>query len=157
MQTIGFRAETGVVHYAVVDSALGPEALRMPADGKVLLQGDEPSPKALHLLRTQLITIIQSYKLDGAGVRLSDKPQGPANVLGMLKRARVEGVILEAIGACGLSAVAGASATIKSKMKTKTAIREYAEQDSIRGIDLSAKKNKILREAVVAAISALGK
>jgi hypothetical protein len=152
MKAIGFRAEKTVLWFAVIDSDKPKELL---ADGKVAIQGGGLA-ESFVLLRTEVLNLLKTYKPNRGAIRLSDRPKGAANVLSMLCRARVEGVAIEAAGAHGLDLVTGASPTIKSGLKTKTAIRDYAAQDDLRGIDLSKKKNPNFREAVVAALSILG-
>lgn len=154
MRTIGFRVEKSQVWFAVVD-ATSDDPAKMPADGKLMIQ-DGPLSESFVLLRTDVLNLLKTYKPARGAIRLTDRPKGSANVLSMVARGRVEGVIIEAAGAYGLDLVTGGSPTIKSNLKTKKAIREYIEQDDVRGIDLSGKKNKIFREAVVAAVSVNG-
>jgi hypothetical protein len=154
MRSIGFRAEKALVRFAVVESG-SDSAMALVADDKFMVPEDAPLSDSLTQLRTQLLSAFSRYKPDIAGIRLSDRPQGQSNIQSLFSRARIEGVVIEAAGAAGIKIVPGASATIKSGMKTKRAIREYTDDDEIRGIDLSNKKNQNLREAVIAAISVL--
>lgn len=154
MRAIGFRVDSATaVHYAVVD---GPAENPMLADdGKLVLAPDGAG--ALKLLRTQLLSLLSAQQPAIAAIRFADRPKGRANPLAMLPRARVEGVVMEAVATFGITVFSGPAATIKSGMKTKSPLSRYTESDDVRGIDLSKKRNKFLREAVVAAISALGR
>ena len=64
---------------------------------------------------------------------------------------------MEASASKGVKVVSGPAGTIKSGMKTKTPLKQYAELDEVRGIDLSHKRNPALREAVYAALAAIGR
>jgi hypothetical protein len=154
MRTIGIRAEPTVLHFAIVDGE--PSAPKLFATDKLLLQQQCSGAEALSILRTQFLNVLNQNKPEAALVRLPDRPKGQTNVLSMFERARVEGVILESLASFGIPVIGGMSQTIKSKMKTKRPIREYVKEDDIRGIDLRKIKNKSRREAIIAAISALG-
>jgi hypothetical protein len=64
---------------------------------------------------------------------------------------------MEASASKGIKVISGPAVTIKAGMKTKKSLSSYAEMDEVRGIDLSQKKNPVLREAIYAAIAALGR
>ncbi len=154
MRSIGFRAEKEQVAFAVVDCD-GNGNCELHADGKLSVAGDETS-KALALFRNEVMNVISKYKPVAIGMRTSDNPKQTRFFQAMLSRARVEGVILEAAGFRSIKVHYGASSTIKAGMGTKKRLSTYTSADSIRGIDLSGKKNVIVREAVLAALAALG-
>jgi len=153
MRALGFRAEKTLVHFAVLDDSK-PGTV---TTDKLKLKGDRPTAPELGLLRNEVRNLIDTYKPDAVGLRLSDKPQSMRYIQSSFDRARVEGVVMEAAASKNVKVVAGASATIKSGMKTKRPLREYADVDEVKGIDLSDKKNESLRDAVYAALAAMGK
>jgi len=155
MRAIGFRVEKEAVHYAEVSGTQGSPVL--DDHDKIRLQQGVDISEALALLRTHLCTLFEAQSPDVVGVRLADRPHRNANVMAMLVRARVEGVVLEAAGAKGVPVLAGASTTLKSGLKTKTSLRDYVDGDEFRNVDLSSVRNAMSREAIVAAVSAMGR
>ena len=154
MRAIGFRAEKNSLHFAVIDESTDPPECDTD---KLKIQGGKPTAKELALLRTEVLNLIETHSPDVIGVRTSDKPQSMRYAQSLFERARIEGVVMEASASKGISVVAGPSATIKSGMKTKTKLSDYSDVDEIRGIDLTGKRNASLRDAVYAALAALGK
>jgi hypothetical protein len=156
MKSIGFRAEKSVVWYVVLEGVDDPR--KIIDEGKLAIADDEHVGKEFVLLRTQLINLLKERKPDVGGLRTSDAPQQTGSILSMFARSRVEGIVLLAAAECGLSLLAGPSATMKSGMGTKTPLKKYVSASEIRGIDLSARgrKGEQYREAVVAALAALG-
>jgi len=108
--------------------------------------------KALSWYRDRLLHIIGQYHPANVAVRYQEI-QGKANATAARKRARIEGVILEAANSRALPVMTGALDTISAKLKTKSA-KNYLQQDDLRGLDWS-KLNDHRREAVLVAVSAL--
>lgn len=155
MRAIGFRADRTTVHWFAVEGT-PEEAVSLGSD-KIRLQAGSAEAEAFPILRTQILSLFTQFQPDIVMVRAPERPQGLSNIAGIFARARIEGVILEAAGSQNIKAIAALSQTIKSGMGTKTPVRSYVASDQLRGIDLSDKKNALLREAAIVAISGLGK
>jgi hypothetical protein len=154
MRSIGFRAETDLVHFAIVDG--DPHSAVLLAHEKLLIQQECRRSDAFSILRTQLHSVFATHAPGIAAVRCSDRPKGQSHILSLFDRARIEGVILEACGSFGIPAIPAMSPTIKSGLHTKRAVKEYVVEETIREIDLSSIKNPNRREAIIVAISVLG-
>ena len=156
MRAIGFRvAGKTAVHYAVVSGS--KEHAVLEDRGKITLQQNDDLPMILADLRSRLLPLFQDHAPEGIGVRLADLGgRQKTNAHSVAARSRSEGVILEVAGTERIATVAGPNATIKSKLKTKTSVRGYADSDDeFRGIDLAEIRNKEQREAIIVAVAAL--
>lgn len=156
MKAIGFRAEADGVRYVVLEGDADPRAI--VADGKIEVGERRNICEELRMLRTEVANVLKTFQPDRGGIRLSDTPQHMANIQSSFTRARIEGVVLLVAGEFGMALKAGAAGTMKSGMKTKTSLRDYAKADELRGIDLTIRGRKSVeyRDAVIAALAALG-
>ncbi len=154
MRAIGFRAEKTVVHVATVDDSSDPPHCSFQ---KFAIDAKKPTAEELTHLRVAVVNAIDTFHPDCVGVRTSDQPKVMRYFQSYLDRARVEGVIMEAAASKGLTVTAGPATTIKSGMGTKHSLKKYANLDKVREIDLSGHKNESDREAVYAALAAIGR
>lgn len=156
MRAIGFRAESGHVNWAVVSGTKEHPVIEQ--DGKVKVPKSADLAEAFSDVHQNLMSVIKSQRANVASIRIAEtyfgrKPSSKT-LGGMFARARLEGVVLLACHAQGVPVVAGQLATIRAGLKSKSA-SAYLDQDDFRGIDWSSKKAKEMREAILAAASAL--
>lgn len=150
MKAIGFRAEPSALHWGVVEGTPENPVLVAADTAEIPVAFDEP--EALAWVRGQVLQLIKTYSVGAAAVRYPEtfKRSSPASID---KRCRIEGVVIEAARALGITALTGALATISKNLGSSRA-KKYLESDSLRGLDWSAHpKNQ--REAILVAASAL--
>jgi hypothetical protein len=157
MKAIGFRAEKDMVYWAVVEGTTDDPVLIEHSKFKAPVSYDEPN--ALVWFRGNLRTLLAAKKPDIVACRCAEpflkaKP-APNAFASMLARARIEGVVLEVSRSEGIKVQAGALAVIRTGLGTKSA-KAYLKGDDLRGLDWSKIRNEKIREAILAAASALG-
>ncbi|ALB43108.1 MULTISPECIES: hypothetical protein [unclassified Anabaena] len=115
VRAIGFRVEPQTVNYAVVEGT---------KQQPILIFQDKMSPpnsydkesSQLVWYRERLLTIIEEYQPQFAAIRLPEPSSfKTANKDSLLKRARIEGVILEGLGKKGIECMVAALTTISKK------------------------------------------
>jgi hypothetical protein len=147
---LGFRAEPSAINWAVVEGFLQAPVLVAADHAAAPATYDEPA--ALAWFRAQVLHLIQTYSPQLAAVRYPETFMR-STTLQSDKRCRVEGVVIEAAGSCGIRVLTGALATISKNLGSKGA-KKYLETDELRGLDWS-KHPKNQREAILVAASAL--
>lgn len=156
MPTIGFRAEKDKVHFAIVkgtrQSPILVDANKFSAPAAYSLG------EALAWYRDRVHALVTQHHPVRGTVRLSEtflarKPT-PTSLDSMFARARIEGVLLEALASKQVSVSCGKLQQIASGLGTKTA-KHYLDEDEVRGLDWSSIKNANTREAILAAVSIL--
>src|SRR6266853_3731708 len=130
---LGIRVEPSCIHWAVVEGRRDLPILIATDDATAPVQWDEA--KALSWYRERILHIIGQYHPATVAVRYQE-PKGRAAGNSGRKRARIEGVVLEAANSRALPVVTGALVTISAKLKTKSA-KKYLDHDDLRGLDWS--------------------
>lgn len=155
MRTIGFRAEKLELRWVVIEGDSPP--LTVVDEGDIKLGESRPIADELVLLRTAVLNVLKTYKPSKGAVRICGRPPGMGNIQSLFTRARIEGVVLEAAASIGMPIKASLEPTVKAGMKAGKSLSEYASQDEVRGIDMTARgrKNSIFKDAVFAAISVM--
>ena len=155
MNAVGFRVEKDKVHWALVSGMTENPVL--VADDKFSAPKTYGEAEQLAWYRQRIRMLIEDRKPDVAAVRYSEtflqhKPK-PNVFASMLKRARIEGVVVESASSLGLPVLTGALGTISAGLGSKRA-KGYLEAADLRGIDLS-KRPQNRREAILVAVAAL--
>ncbi|MEH1916884.1 hypothetical protein [Nostoc sp.] len=154
IKAIGFRVEPQTVNYAVVEGT---------KQEPILITHDKMSPPnsydkesdKLVWYRERLFTIIEEYQPQSGAIRLPEPSSfGKSKIDSLLKRARIEGVILEGLGKKGIECIVGALTTISSEINSKSA-KQYLSNDDFRSLDWSNIKNINQREAILVAVTQL--
>ncbi len=157
MRALGLRAENGTVYWAVVEGS---------SNAPVLAANDKlKSPKAyseadsLLWFSVNVKTLFLAHSPNVVAVRQSEtflqfKPK-PNVLASMLSRARIEGALLASASESGLRILSGNLTTIRAALSTKSA-KAYLDGDEVRGLDWSHIKNEKVKEAILAAVAALG-
>lgn len=157
MRTFGFRAEKDKVFYAIVEGS---------QDEPVLLEHDKFSaptsyslPQQLSWYRNRVQTLIQRHSPSSVCVRQAETriPRKPSvkALESMFTRAKIEGVLLEAVDNTNTDIHSGKMQNLASKLGSRSA-KKYLENNNIRGVDLEKIKNNSMKEAILAAIAVLG-
>jgi hypothetical protein len=149
-RALGFRVEPSGVNWAVIEDRGGVPALIAAESASAPTTYDEAH--ALAYYRERVLFIVQNYAPDIVAVRYPE-PVGRTSGDAMRRRARIEGVVLEAAASEGLSLYTGALVTISSSLKTKSA-KTHLNEEEFRGLDW-AKYNGMLREAMLVAIASM--
>ncbi|ABA20778.1 hypothetical protein Ava_1154 [Trichormus variabilis ATCC 29413] len=153
VKAIGFRAETQTVNYAVVKGTK-KEPILIVNDKMTPPKSYEKESQQLVWYRDRLLTIIEQYQPQFGAIRLPEPSSFPrANKDSLLKRARIEGVILEVLGEKRIDCILGAFKTISSGINSQSA-KKYLSHDEFRGIDWSD-MNQNQQEAILAAVTQL--
>jgi hypothetical protein len=151
MKAIGFRVEPKRVHWAVVRRD-GDQRVR---EGLGVL----PAPasffeaQALDWYRNHVNTLLDQYKADKVAVRYAEPSARQGQPTSAHRRARIEGVILEASYSKGKEIVTGPWATWSALLKTKSA-KEYLARDYVRGVS-QTDADEYKKEALLAAMAVL--
>jgi hypothetical protein len=154
MSALGFRAEKDAVHWAVVGRQ--GDTYRVIADGRLAAPKSYEEVNGLAWYRERIQSLVQQYGAVKAAIRYAETYLGPIRktaLASLFKRARLEGVLAEALASRGIPVGTGAMQQIGSRMGSRSA-KHYVEGGEFRGLDLSD-KNKYLQEAIVAAASML--
>ncbi|MFY9294883.1 MAG: hypothetical protein WAP03_30000 [Methylorubrum rhodinum] len=149
MITIGIRAAPKAVIFAVYDAdaraLLNVEDIRIPAAFA--------TPDALKYLRSNLLDVLREFRVERAGVRITEAAAQGVNV----ERVQIEGVIQEAFASSDLAAyyvgqIASISARVgidRGRFKPLVAGEEAYEVENWDGMSKEA------REAVLCAVGAV--
>lgn len=148
-RALGFRAESGRIHWAVVDGT--PEAPILFANDSAAAPVNLDEAAALSWYSDRVKLVVKTYKPGAAAIRTAE-PISKANNTGARRRLRIEGVLLQTLDSCNLKVTLGALATISGKLGTQA--KRYIESGEFRGLDLS-KMQPPRREAILVAVAAL--
>lgn len=151
MTSLGIRAETSAVNWAVVTGSTDEPVLVATETASAPVSYDEAG--ALGWFRNALAQLIETYSPEVVAIRSPETVRGPSLQTSMHRRCRVEGVIMETAQSSGLKVVVGPLATISKNLGTRAA-KHYLETTELRGIDWS-KHPKNRREAILAGASVL--
>jgi Holliday junction resolvasome RuvABC endonuclease subunit len=154
VRAIGFRVEPQTVNYAVVEGTKQEPILILYNKISPPKSYDQESSQ-LVWYRERLLTIIEQYQPQYAAIRFPEPNSfNKTKVEPLLKRARIEGVILESLGNKGIECIAGALQKISSEINSKSA-KQYLSNDNFRNLDWSNIKNGNQREAILVAVTQL--
>jgi hypothetical protein len=148
MITIGIRAAPRVVTFAVYDSdaeaVLNVEEIKIPAAFS--------KPEGLKYARSNLLDVLREYRVERAGVRITE-PNADPNI----DRVQLEGVIQEAFASSDLAGYyVGQIASISARIGIpKTAFKPYVEGEENYPVDNWAGMSREKREAVLTALGAV--
>jgi hypothetical protein len=154
IKAIGFRVEAKTVHYAIVGGTkLVP----------TLFYHDKMTPPSsydkeccqLAWYRDRLFNIIVEYQPKLGAIRFPEPcSYASANIDSLLKRARIEGVILEFLWGQNVECIGAAFKTISSELNCKKA-KDCLKHENFRTLDWSEIKNQNRRESILVAITQL--
>ena len=150
-RAIGFRAESDCVHWAVVEGT--KDAPVLVGNGVVPAQAGLCEAAVLSRFAERVHSLVNAHNPSAGMVRSIEPTAKPNRSEGPRRRLRVEGVLLQTMDACGLTASVGALATISGNLNVDSA-KAFLDAKDCRGIDLSSLKPNT-REAVLVAIAAL--
>jgi hypothetical protein len=148
MRTIGIRARPDVVTFAVMNadkSFSTVERIHMP-------KSFEP-PEALKHLRSILLDVLSEYKIQAAGVRVTEPLSKSLNV----ERIQIEGVIQEAFASSDLLGYyVGQISSISARLGVDRTQFKRMVDDGVNVLDIAgwASMSKEAREAVLCALGA---
>lgn len=157
MNGIGFRAGSKEVYWAVV--SLDGSEYHLTHVDRIRSAKVDDLAQSLADYRSQIISIYDEYNITAAGIRTAEpiaRTMGAAAREGAIKRNRVEGVILESMAGKGFPYVIGPSSTLKSKVGGRQSMKGYVEADEFHGIDGWEALSSERKEAVYAAVAAIG-
>ena len=149
-RVLGIRVEPSSINWAIVEGTRELPILVAADDANAPAQWDEAN--ALSWYRERVLHIIEQYNPAIVAVRYQE-PKGRAAGNAGRKRARIEGIVLEASNSRAIPVKTGALVTISANLKTKSA-KIYLSRDDLRGLDWS-KQNPLRREAILVAVSVL--
>ena len=147
MITIGIRAAPKAVTFAVYDTVEGAilniEAIKIPAAFE--------TPAALKYVRSNLLDVLREYKVERAGVRITESLAAPN-----IERIQIEGVIQEAFASSELqSYYVGQIASISKRLGIdRKKFKPLADGKEDPGVENWKKMEKEQREAVLCAMGA---
>ncbi|WP_143392811.1 crossover junction endodeoxyribonuclease RuvC [Fimbriiglobus ruber] len=151
MIAIGFRADPGSIFWAVVQGMNAP--LTLVASGKLLLPTSYVEAAALSWSRSQVKNLLKEYRPEHSAVRYPETNARTKHVVSAHKRARIEGVILEALSSDNIPVLTGPLVTMSSHLGTESA-KKYVDTGEFRGLNCSEMDSN-LREAVMVAAAVL--
>lgn len=153
MVSIGLRVGTSEINYTVFEGTFNRpklvvnEKLRQPASYSV--------PEALSYYRNQMMSIIKEYKIVACGIRVAEPlSRFKGSSEGSIKRANIEGVMMETFASLGIELRIGTNATFAPLFDVKS-IKDLIDSDEFKGIKQWVKLNKDFKEASIAGIASL--
>ncbi len=147
MITIGIRAAPKVVTFAIYDAdeeaIVNVEEIKIPAAFE--------TPAALKYVRSNLLDVLREYKVESAGIRVTEGLATPN-----IERIQIEGVILEAFASSELrSYYVGQIASISKRIGIdREDFKPFADGKKDPGVENWTKMSKEAREAILCAMGA---
>ncbi len=146
MVTIGIRAKPTAVTFVVIDG----DEVRNVEDIEIPRAFD--TPDALKYVRNNLLDILREYRVEAAGVRVTESNAQSLNVA----RIQLEGVIQEAFASSSLKGYyVGQIASISARIgMDRTDFKKMVDGENKLKIDSWETLSKEAREAVLCALGA---
>lgn len=148
MITIGLRAAPGAVTFAIYDSEkkeiLNVEVIKIPAAFS--------TPDGLKYLRSNLLDVLREYKVQQAGVRITEPNAQRLNI----ERIQIEGVLQEAFASSDLkNYYVGQISSISSRVGiARIEFKPLVDGEKQYDIEGWDKMTREAREAVLCAVGA---
>jgi Holliday junction resolvasome RuvABC endonuclease subunit len=149
MITLGIRAKPDSITFAIIDigvsNIVNVETVKIP---KAL-----PNPEALKYLRNTILDILREYKVERAGIRITESNAQQLNI----RRLQIEGVIQEAFASSDLDAYfCGQISSISARLGfDRSYFKPYVDGDRrYEEVENWASLSKEEREAVLTALGA---
>jgi hypothetical protein len=152
MVALGIRAEPSALHWALVEGTCDQPILSACETIQSPKTFDEPA--SLAWLRKQILALIEDHAVTVVGLRMTEPTARGAARESARRRARMEGVIIEAAESAGRGLVSGALATIGRHLGTPRP-KDYLAEAQLRGLDWSG-RTALQREAILVGVAALG-
>ena len=149
MITIGIRAGTKAVTFAVYDSEEGAilnvEDIKIPAAFS--------TPDGLKYLRNNILDVLREFQVEQAGVRVTE----PTAKSQKIERIQIEGVVQEAFASSELKAYyVGQISSISARLNIpRDQFKPLAEGEADFGVENWSKMSKEQREAILCAVGAI--
>lgn len=149
MITIGIRARTKAVTFAVYDSEEGAilnvEDIKIPAAFS--------TPDGLKYLRNNILDVLREFQVEQAGVRVTE----PTAKSQKIERIQIEGVVQEAFASSELKAYyVGQISSISARLNIpRDQFKPLAEGEVDFGVENWSKMSKEQREAILCAVGAI--
>jgi Holliday junction resolvasome RuvABC endonuclease subunit len=153
-KVIGFRVKAPSIYWAVVEGT---------KNNPVLVEHDIITPpeiyanyeaKQLSWCRVRILQILIENQPTIAAIRYPEPQSFRSPGPSLLQRARIEGVIIEAISSHKIEVVPQVLKTTSSLLESKSA-KAYLSQHALRGLDWSNIKPAERKEAILVAAAAL--
>ena len=154
IKAIGFRVEATTVHYAIVGGTK-----QLPT----LFYHDKMTPPSsydkeccqLAWYRDRLLNIIAEYQPKLGAIRFPERSSyAAANIDSLLRRARIEGVILEVLWGQNVECRGTVFKRMSSDLNCKKA-KDYLKHENFRTLDWSKIKNEDRRLSILVAVTQL--
>jgi hypothetical protein len=148
MITIGIRAQPAGLVFAVYDSDLeamvNVEEIRVPAAFDV--------PEGLKYVRSNLLDVLREYKVERAGVRVTEPSARSPSV----ERVQIEGVVQEAFASSTVrSFYVGQISSISRRLgMNRTDFKALVSGDKDPGVEGWDRQGTLQREAILTAMGA---
>lgn len=148
MITIGIRAQPAGVVFAVYDSdqnaIVNVEEIRIPAAFDV--------PEGLKYVRSNLLDVLREYKVEQAGVRVTEPSARSSSV----ERVQIEGVVQEAFASSTVrSFYVGQISSISRRLGMhRTDFKALLSGDKDPGVEGWRQQGNLQREAILTAMGA---
>lgn len=153
MITLGLRVGTTDINYVVYSGTFAQP--KLITNDKLRQPVSYDLPQALSYYRNQIIAICKEYKVNTCGIRIAE-PVSRRNGCneGSIKRANIEGVMMETCSSLAIDLTVGVNATFSPVFNVK-AIKELIDSKEFNGITQWGKLNKEFKEASIASLAAL--
>jgi hypothetical protein len=150
---LGFRIEPSRLHWAFVKGSIEQpilESAEVVAAPKTYEEGE-----ALVWYRQRVNHLLDQYEPTIVAIRYPEAyaPKRQGAVTSSQRRARIEGVVLEAASSRNIETFTASLVTISSKFGVKSA-KDFLEVEDLRGLDWSKYKKGETREAILVAAAA---
>jgi hypothetical protein len=154
MRALGLRAEKDCFRWIVLDGTT-ETPIKVDMD-RVRAPVDYGEAESLAFFRARLLSLIEQYCPEKVALKKAETfGRGNSNIASTDARIRVEGVLMEAAHAAGVSSEGMQWRKITAGMDTDSAKQYAMRKSEVRGIKLDT-KNPAAYEALLVAIAALG-
>lgn len=150
-KAIGFRVEPTAVHWALINNDSEQLILEEHATIKAPKGDDEGS--ILTWFRGRILNLVEQHAPNAVGIKYMEQVAKGGGGDSGRARARLEGVILQALHERGLRVFTGAYKAVSGQLGSRSA-KTYLKADDVRGLDWSGVPDK-RREAILVAMAAL--
>ena len=155
IKAIGFRVEAKTVYYAIVE---GTQQVPTLLYHHKMTPPNSYDKECVQLTwyRDRLLNIISEYQPKLGAIRFPEPSSyaSAANIDSLLKRARIEGVILEFLWRQNVECIGTVLKKMSSDLNCKKA-KDYLKGENFRTLDWSTIKNQKQRESILVAVTQL--
>ena len=149
--SVGIRASTSEINYVIIEGSFANPKL-ITAD-KLREPISYSFSETLVYYRVQFLSLCKEYKINTCGIRTAEplsRLKGSSE--GAIKRANIEGVMIEASASQGIKTIVGANSTFSPLLDVKS-IKDLISAKEYKNLSKWTKLSQDFKEATLVAIA----